>query len=226
MKKTLLFLLLALSTAACQQPIIENSCVDFPEFPRQVRLKVTEQPTAFTTSFEVSYGPGLVAKVSEETWTTTKEFHLIDVKGNKIAMGKTEAFTFGSITHVTDCRGRAIGTFKQEVLESILSLQAVYSILKPDGSIVGESRKSEFFSTDITIRDSSGKTLAALNRPAFNWGGDDWTVSVQDAQAVDPRLAVMIAVFKTKSDNDRKAKESRKRDDDKSSSGSRSGRRN
>ena len=79
------------------------------------------------------------------------------------------------------------------------------------------SEKVEWLSTEIVLRDGQGRAAAVVRR---DFGTnifrltDRWDVTVNDDKAVDSRLLVMIAAYKSSVDNDRRKEESRRKSDD------------
>jgi hypothetical protein len=62
----------------------------------------------------------------------------------------------------------------------------------------------DWLATTFTLRKLDGSVIATLHRPFFNFT-DRWRVNVFKPDAVDPRLLVIIAAYKTSVDNDRNA---------------------
>ena len=67
------------------------------------------------------------------------------------------------------------------------------------------------------LRDPSGRVVAEVRR-GFKENllrlTDRWDVSIRDPKAVDARMVVMIAAYKSSVDNDRRKEESRKKSSD------------
>ena len=80
--------------------------------------------------------------------------------------------------------------------------------------LVAKSVKTEFLSTDITLKTPDGRIAAILHRPAFNFPTDSWQVTSLNRDAVDSRLIVMIGAYKTSVDNVRASSSSSSSDDD------------
>ena len=110
-----------------------------------------------------------------------------------------------------------IGTIKEEILKSLFKVYTAYRILDAQDRLVATSEKVEWLSTDIVLRDPSGRVVAEVRR-GFTENllrlTDRWDVSIRDPQAVDPRMVVMIAAYKSSVDNDRRKEEPRKSSDD------------
>lgn len=100
--------------------------------------------------------------------------------------------------------GSSFGT----ITEKFFSLTKSFTYADAKGVEIAASEKVDWISTDVTIRRPDGRVIAALHRPWFNFLSDNWAVKISDHSAVDSRLIVMIAAYKTSVDNDRRREES------------------
>ena len=91
------------------------------------------------------------------------------------------------------------------MLKSLFKIHTTYSILDASDREIAVSEKVDWISTSVTLSKPNGGVIATLKRPWLNILADSWTVKVADKSAVDPRLIVMIAAYKTSVDNDRRA---------------------
>jgi uncharacterized protein YxjI len=154
------------------------------------------------TSLDVKGDGHNLGNVSERVISLTRSFVLEDNTGAKTATGSVALVSWGTQIDVNDGSGNRIGTIKEEVLSSLFKTWTTYRILDANGNQIAESHKTEWIDTDITLNAPDGKVVAKLHRGWFTKFGDSWTVDVTDPR-VDPRLAVMIAAFKTAADNDK-----------------------
>ncbi|OPZ89993.1 MAG: hypothetical protein BWY75_00924 [bacterium ADurb.Bin425] len=76
--------------------------------------------------------------------------------------------------------------------------------------MIASSDKTEWMGTSITITANDGTKLAVLDRPWLNPLSDTWAITVLKKGAIDERMLVMIAAFKTIADNDNKPESSKK----------------
>ncbi|MBI5210456.1 MAG: hypothetical protein HY927_10845 [Elusimicrobia bacterium] len=151
----------------------------------------------------------------------TKSFQFLDAKGDKLAEARARFFALGSTVDVTDPQGRPIGTIKENIFKSLFKVYTSYNILDGQGRVVAESEKVEWLSTQMALRAPDGRVVAEVRRGfkenLFRFT-DRWDVTIRDPKAVDPRLVVMIGVYKSSVDNDRRKKASedgkRRSDDD------------
>ena len=148
-------------------------------------------------------------RIEGKFFRLTKAFEYLDAGGNKVAEARARFFALGSTVDVTDGQGRPIGTIKENILKSLLKVYTSYSILDSLGRVVAESEKVEWLSTQITMRAPDGRVVAEVRRGfkenLFRFT-DRWDVTIRDPKAVDPRLVVMIGVYKSSVDNDRRKK--------------------
>ena len=175
-------------------------------------FNVTEKAITFWgDQFVIQNDQFTFGHIEEKVFAFTKTMTLYDPSGASIlATGKNRFFAIGSKMDVFDPSGHPIATIQEHVFDSFFKVFTTYSIVDPSGSVLATSEKSEVFSTNIAVRDRSGRVVATLNRPAINWISDNWAVSIVPNGAIDPRVLVMIPAFKTSVDNDRRAKSSDK----------------
>ncbi|MBI4348282.1 MAG: hypothetical protein HY553_15685 [Elusimicrobia bacterium] len=173
-------------------------------------------------ALELKSGNTSYGRITQRFWAWSKAFYWDDPQGRRIANARARILALGSTVDVTDAAGHKIGTIKEEILKSLFKIWTTYKILDPQGRQLASSAKIELFSTEITLKRPDGRAVALLRRgfkENFLRLTDRWDVTVQDASAVDPRMLVMIAAFKTSVDNDR-AREAADDDDKRESSSS------
>ncbi len=160
-----------------------------------------------TNTFDVEASGVNYGKVYEHLVQLTRSFTFEDNTGATVATASLSVFSWGTQINIVDGSGKTIGTIKEEVFSSLVSNWNTYKILDASGKLVAYSKKSEFFATNITLENTSGKVVAELHRGAINLAGDSWTVTIKDRSAVDARILPFIAAYKTVSDNDKESKD-------------------
>lgn len=157
-------------------------------------------------ALELKSGNASYGRVTQRFWALSKAFYWDDPRGRRVAEARARILALGSTVDVTDGAGNKVGTIKEEILKSLFKVWTTYRILDPQGRQIASSEKIELFSTEITLKRQDGRSVALLRR-GFKENllrlTDRWDVTVYDANAIDSRLLVMIAAFKTSVDNDR-----------------------
>ena len=172
--------------------------------PLPARFTIRERFFSLTDAFDLKSGDQKLGTLTEKFFSLTKSFRYDDSSGRCAAKARARFFSWGTHIDVADCQGQKIGSIKENVFKSLLKAYTVYSILDAQDREIAKSRKMEWLSTDVVLRSENGGLIAELHRPWLNLIADKWTVSVQDPRAVDSRLIVMIAAYKTSVDNDRR----------------------
>lgn len=126
----------------------------------------------------------------------------LDSRGQLIAVAHKRVVSLGVKIDVRDCHGQSIGGLQENILKSVFKTFTVYSVFDGRGELVGQSKKLDFFGTDITFYDSSGRVAAGLSRGYWRILRDSWTVTGRGSQ-VDMRVLVVAAVYKTLVDGER-----------------------
>ncbi len=178
-------------------------------------LTVHERVISLTDTFDLKAGGAKYGTITEKFFSLTKSFTYVDAKDDCVAKARARLLSWGTHIDVTDCSDRPIGAIKENVLKSFFKTWTTYSIVDGRGQEVAISDKVEWISTDLSIRRPDGRAIAELHRPWLNILSDNWTVKIHDHSAVDARLIVLIAAYKTSVDNDRRAEEDKKKDDKK-----------
>lgn len=173
----------------------------FSELPDD--FQIDERVFAWTTTFDVESGGRNYGSIRERVFSLARSFTYTDGTGAVASTARERLLSWGVRIDVHDSAGRLIGSVEEEVLKSLLKVYTTYSIKDAGGNVVAKSEKSEWLATDIVLYDNSRNVVATLHRPAINWTGDTWNVSIKDRSAVDIRLLVMIGAYKTAVDNDR-----------------------
>ncbi len=177
------------------------------------RFFIKERFFALTDTFDIISESGNMGSVKEKFFSLTKAFRYVDENGNCLALARARLFSWGTHIDVTDCQTpnpHKIGSIKEKVLKTItgLGITNLYLIYDGNGRKIALSKKVEVLSTDIALRDTQGRKIAELKRPWLNFFRDSWTVTISNPQAVDSRLIVLIAAYKTSVDNDRRRQQS------------------
>ena len=185
-----------------------------PEVP--ATFSIYERFFAFTDTFDIKADDATLGMIRERLISFTKSFVYTDAGKNKVAEARARFFALGSTVDVTDGAGRKIGTIKEDILKSLFKVYTQYQILDAAGRPIASSEKVEWLSTEIVLRDPSGRVIAEVRR-GFKENllrlTDRWDVSIRDPKAVDARMIVMIAAYKSAVDNDRRKEQSSKNSD-------------
>ncbi len=194
-----------LAIAAAQATPPKAPLAPAPVLPSTFSLY--EKLITITDALELKSGKTSFGKISQRFFALTKRFDWDDAQGNRVAEARAVFFALGSTVDVTDGAGNKIGTIKEEILKSLFKVWTTYRILDASGKQVASSEKVEWLSTEITLKGPDGRGVALLRRgfkENFFRLTDRWDVTVYDAAAVDSRMLVMIAAYKTSVDNDRR----------------------
>jgi uncharacterized protein YxjI len=192
--------------SSAPKPVLAGFVESSPDIapPLPARFTIRERFFSLTDAFDLKSGDQKLGTLTEKFFSLTKSFRYTDSSGRCAAKARARFFSWGTRIDVADCQGHKIGSIKENVLKSLLKVYTVYSILDAHGREIAKSRKTEWISTDVVLRRENGGLIAKLHRPWLNLLADKWTVSVQDPSALDSRLIVMIAAYKTSVDNDRR----------------------
>lgn len=174
-----------------------------PTLPAEFEIR--EHAIALTDTFSLKAGGRTLGTITEKILSLTKSFAYTDASGACVASARTRIFAWGTHVDVSDCSGRKIGAIKEQVFKSLFKIHTTYSILDAADREIAVSEKMDWISTSVTLRTPAGGAVATLRRSWLNLFSDTWTVKVSNAAAVDSRLFVMIAAYKTSVDNDRRS---------------------
>ena len=172
------------------------------EFPSEFTIR--EEFFSLTTSLDVKAGGKDFGTVSQKLLSLTRSFRYTDAAGACLAEARSRILTWGSHVDVTDCSGTKIGGIKEQVFKSLFKVHTTYSILDAADRVVAVSTKVEWISTFLEMTKPTGEQVATMQRPWLSIPTDRWTIKIVDKTAVDPRLIVMIAAYKTSVDNARR----------------------
>jgi uncharacterized protein YxjI len=178
-------------------------------------LTIHERVVALTDTFDLKAGGAKFGTITEKFFSLAKAFTYVDAQDNCVAKARARLLSWGTYIEVTDCSDRPIGAIKENVLKSFFKTWTTYSILDGQGKEIAVSEKVEWISTDLAIHRPDGRAIAELHRPWLNILSDNWTAKIHDRTAVDSRVIVMVAAYKTSVDNDRREEDSKKKGDDK-----------
>ena len=196
------------SPAASAVPPTSESA---PVLPNE--FVIHERAISLTDTFDLKEGSSSFGTITEKFFSLTKSFSYVDASGRCVAKARARLLSWGTHIDVTDCADRPVGAIKENILKSLFKVYTTYSILDANGREIAISEKVQWISTDLVLRRPGGAPVAELHRPWLNFLSDNWNVKIRDHAAVDARLIVLIAAYKTSVDNDRRNEESRKSSD-------------
>lgn len=185
-----------------------QACDPAPALPDE--LTIHERVISLVDTFDLKAGNAALGTITAKFFSLTKAFTYVDAQNHCIAKARARLLAWGTHIDVTDCSDRPVGAIKENVLKSLFKVYTQYSMLDAQGAEIATSEKVDWISTDLTIRRPDGRVIATLHRPWLNILSDKWTVKIADHAAVDSRLIVIIAAYKTSVDNDRRENERRK----------------
>lgn len=183
-------------------PTVSPDSAPAPALPDE--FTISERAISLTDTFDIKSDGASLGTITAKLISLTKSFTYEDAKGVCVAKAHARLLSWGTHIDVTDCSGQAIGGIKENVFKSLFKVQTSYAMLDAKGKELATSKKVDWISTDVTIRRPDGGAIAALHRRAINIISDKWTVKISDHAAVDSRLIVMIAAYKSSVDNDRR----------------------
>lgn len=192
-------------SAASALPVTPQSSGSAPALPDE--LTIHERVFSLVNTFDLKAGSSTLGTITEKFFSLTRAFTYVDAKDDCVAKARARLLSWGTRIDVTDCSDRPVGAIKENVLKSLFKVYTQYSILDAKGTEIATSEKVDWISTDLTIRRPDGRVIAALHRPWLNILSENWTVKIADHAVVDPRMIVMIAVYKTSADNERRDKD-------------------
>jgi uncharacterized protein YxjI len=177
-----------------------------PKLPDE--FVIHERVLSLFNNFDLNAGGSKLGSITEKVISLTRAFTYSDAQGVCVAKARARILSWGTHIDVTDCAGRPVGAIKENVLKSLFKVWTEYALLDASGHVVAISEKVDWISTSMTISRPKGGAVATLRRPWLNILSDNWTVKISDHAAVDSRVLVMIAAYKTSVDNARRAESS------------------
>jgi len=197
------------------QPVASRPPSAPPAVP--ARFSIYERFFSFTNTFDLYEGDTRkFGTLTEAFFSFGRTFTYTDAANRKVAVAHARVFSIGTTVDVADEQGRPIGTIREDVLKSLFKVYTLYHVLDASGREIATSQKTDFLSTEIVLRDPSGRVVAEVRRDFktnFFRLTDKWDVTIVDPAAVDPRLIVVIGAYKTAVDNDRRNQSSGSDDD-------------
>jgi len=165
---------------------------------------IHERVISLVTKFDLTAGSASFGTITQQFFSLARAFTYDDASGRCVARARARILSWGSHVDVTDCADRPIGSIKEQVLKSLFKVHTTYSMLDASGAEIATSTKVGWISTEVTITRPDGRKIATLSRPWLSILSDIWTVKLADQAAVDSRMIVMIAAYKTSVDNARR----------------------
>lgn len=190
---------------------IEESKIDYSNFLPK-KFTIAEEISMFFNGFKLfdEKNNKLDYRMDQKIWITTT-LSLTNTKFNKkVASADKSLFSWGAEMNIYDKDGNSIGKIKEKVLSSMFKTYTSYIIYDKNDKVIWNSEKVEFWVTTIKIKDPKGNIIFTLKRGLFNIFTDDWSVEKNKEKAIDDRIVVFIAAFKTISDQEKEREEKEK----------------
>lgn len=157
-----------------------------------------QQQAGFVTTLDVVSGGQRYGTISRDGsfWTS---FSYQNAQGQTLAKASKIQHLWGVELQVKDGAGRALGSLYKKMWHGSWT-STVYAVLDASGREIATSEKVDFFSTNITLKDNSGRVIATLSRPGGQFK-DNWTVDIHKPGVIDDRILIAVAAFKTHADD-------------------------
>lgn len=212
--------ILALGLASCDeptqyqntQPTEQTQTKSSKDVELPNKFEVDQDILSIGSDFHIASGSSKCGVVEERvlSWGTTFEYMMNDTL---VARAEERVISWGVNIDVYDNNKTKIGSIEEEILESMFSIKTIYSIKDADGSVVGKSKKLDFFGTDIDIYNPNGDLVVTMERPMINLLSDSWTINIKSDE-IDKRILVFIPCYKTSADAERESEDDKKNDND------------
>lgn len=141
-------------------------------------------------------------------------YDIFDERGQTLFTVRGQ-LSWGHCLRITDARGRHVGTVKEVVLallprfeiyigdQLLGSIRKEFTFFKPKFTldVNGWTIDGDWFEWDYTIRDHSGRAVAAISKQILNWS-DTYIIDVPDPADAIPALMVVLAIDAEKCSRD------------------------
>ena len=168
-------------------------------------FQINERFFALTSAFDLQNKTETFGKISKKFFTLNTEYMFEDSFGELIAKGESQFFTWGTTVDVHAANGDKLGWIEEQ-LSTWLS-PSKYRVYNGTNRLVATAQMN-LWGTTFTVMDPnhSDKEIALISRPWFQLSENNWKVEILDperlaASELDPRLLVMVAVYRTDSEN-------------------------
>lgn len=203
--ETLLLLALATLPSCAPNPAPQPTAAT-PQATSPQRLPpsftVQEKFFAIGTDTTIQAGGTTYGRIDQKILSWGTAFTYYDNTGVKIASAKQRVLSWGVQIDIFDNNDVKIGSVREDVLKNLFSIKSHYTILDASDNVIARSAKLDWLATDIKVKTEAGATVAHMHRPAIDFGGATWSVTI--SEEIDPRLVIFIPSYKTAADNSRK----------------------
>ncbi|HEY5259605.1 MAG TPA: hypothetical protein VIJ46_03080, partial [Rhabdochlamydiaceae bacterium] len=160
---------------------------------------------ALTSTFDLQNQSQIFGTISKKFFSLNTVYHFEDPMGEMIAKAESQFFTWGTTVDIHAATGEKIGWIEEQLFTWFSPSK--YRVYDGTNRMVAVARMN-FWGTTFTVTDpnDNDKEIALVYRPWFQFFKNSWTVQILDPQKiavgqVDPRLLVMVAVYRTDSEN-------------------------
>lgn len=200
MKKAFLILM---SLAAISASAKDCGQINLPN-----NFKIVEKVFTFTSGLQIKTTDDKdLGRLNTKFFSFKDTYVLRDSSGAEVAKAKQRILAWGLYLDIEDCNGTHIGSVKlQNILSNALSADsyAVYTIYDANRKEQAQSERVSIASTKFSFYSLNGQKLELATLSRSFLGGilnDHWKVEVHDQSAIDSKVILFMAAFKTYYDN-------------------------
>lgn len=168
-------------------------------------FQVNERFFALTSTFDLQSQTQIFGTISKKFFSLNTVYDFEDPMGQLIAKAESQFFTWGTTVDIHAGSGEKIGWIEEQLFTWFSPSK--YRVYDGSNRMVAVARMN-FWGTTFTVTDpnDNDKEIALIYRPWFQFFKNSWTVQILDplkiaVTGVDPRLLVMVAVYRTDSEN-------------------------
>lgn len=169
-------------------------------------FSVEETSSFFGSNFVVQTPRGQAATITQKLLSFATTYEVKDKQGGLVATGSQVVFTWGKQMDVVDCGGQMIGSIKVQITASGFpgfarrsTATSKIEVLNPSGGTIATSGEFARQATNFQLKTAGNKILAKMRRPTSG-SSTKWQTDVVDSSVIDPRILILVGVFKAEVD--------------------------
>lgn len=173
--------------------LAQASC---PQLSLPADFEINEKGAGDGRDFQIKSKSGKLGLIKMRNPRGRFSFEIRNENKELVARAKEEDKGDDARIEIFDCENRSIGSIRARDWRNSFHLNKEYKLLDGAGREQGKARKDELLAAKFEVRSYNDELCMEIHQPAVDFFKDSWDLKFFSA-AVDPRVAILLPVYRT-----------------------------
>ena len=173
--------------------LAQASC---PQLSLPLDFEINEKGADDGRDFQIKSKSGKIGIIKMRNPRGRFSFEIRNEKKELVARAKEEDRGDDARIEIFDCENRSLGSIRARDWRNSFHLNKEFKLLDGAGRVQGKARKDELLAAKYEVRSYNDELCMEIHQPAVDFFKDSWDLKFFSA-AVDPRVAILLPVYRT-----------------------------